>query len=82
MICKQIVYEGWSSGQLGPVCRLERALRAISPGLADAPNRIEDDDLIERLLREVLIRSRALTARSAWRIPSQEGRGAIEGEGS
>ena len=31
---------------------LERALRAISPGLADAPNRIEDDDLIERLLRE------------------------------
>ena len=31
---------------------LERALRAISPGLADAPSRIEDDDLIERLLRE------------------------------
>jgi SWI/SNF-related matrix-associated actin-dependent regulator 1 of chromatin subfamily A len=31
---------------------LERALRAISPGLADAPNRIEDNDLIERLLRE------------------------------
>jgi hypothetical protein len=31
---------------------LERALRAISPGLADAPNQIEDDDLIERLLRE------------------------------
>ena len=31
---------------------LQRALRAISPGLADAPHRIEDDDLIERLLRE------------------------------
>ena len=31
---------------------LQRALRAISPGLADAPDRIEDDDLIERLLRQ------------------------------
>ena len=32
---------------------LQRALRAISPGLADASDRIEDDDLIERLLRQV-----------------------------
>jgi SWI/SNF-related matrix-associated actin-dependent regulator 1 of chromatin subfamily A len=31
---------------------LQRALRAISPGLADSSRRIEDDDLIERLLRE------------------------------
>ena len=31
---------------------LQRALRAISPGLADAPDRIEDDDVIERLLRQ------------------------------
>src|SRR5262245_3758971 len=31
---------------------LQQALRAISPGLADAPARIEDDDLIERLLRQ------------------------------
>jgi hypothetical protein len=31
---------------------LQRALRAISPGLTDTPLRIEDDDLIERLLRE------------------------------
>ena len=32
---------------------LQRALRAISPGLADTPDRIEDEDLIERLLRQV-----------------------------
>ena len=31
---------------------LQRALRAISPGLADAPRRIEDDDVVERLLRD------------------------------
>jgi hypothetical protein len=31
---------------------LQRALRAISPDLADAPRRIEDDDVVERLLRD------------------------------
>ena len=31
---------------------LERALRAISPGLADTPATIVDADVIERLLRE------------------------------
>lgn len=31
---------------------LQRALRSISPGLADAPRGIEDEDLIQRLLRE------------------------------
>jgi hypothetical protein len=31
---------------------LQRALHAISPGLADAPQAIEDEDLIDRLLRQ------------------------------
>jgi hypothetical protein len=31
---------------------LQRMLRAISPGLADTPARIGDDELIQRLLRE------------------------------
>jgi SWI/SNF-related matrix-associated actin-dependent regulator of chromatin subfamily A-like protein 1 len=37
---------------------LQRALRAISPGLADTPGRIVDDELIERLLREASDRLR------------------------
>ncbi len=47
---------------------LQRALRAISPGLADAPRRIEDDDLVERLLRE---------ASDNLRTAAQSGTGAV-----
>ena len=38
---------------------LQRALRAISPGLADTRDRIVDEELIERLLRDASDRLRA-----------------------
>ena len=43
---------------------LERALRAISPGLADTPASIVDADAIERLLREASDELRAHESRS------------------
>ena len=43
---------------------LERALRAISPGLADTPATIVDADVIERLLREASDELRAHASRS------------------
>ena len=43
---------------------LERALRAISPGLADTPATIVDADVIERLLREASDALRAHESRS------------------
>jgi len=43
---------------------LERALRAISPGLADTPAAIADADLIERLLREASDELRAHESRT------------------
>jgi SWI/SNF-related matrix-associated actin-dependent regulator 1 of chromatin subfamily A len=43
---------------------LERALRAISPGLADTPATVADADVIERLLREASDTLRAHESRS------------------
>ena len=43
---------------------LERALRAISPGLADTPATVVDADVIERLLREASDALRAHESRS------------------
>jgi hypothetical protein len=43
---------------------LERALRAISPGLADTPTRIVDEELIGRLLRNASDELRAHASRS------------------
>jgi len=50
---------------------LERALRAISPGLADTPATVADADVIERLLREASDALRAHESRSEEGVASR-----------
>jgi SWI/SNF-related matrix-associated actin-dependent regulator 1 of chromatin subfamily A len=50
---------------------LERALRTISPGLADTPATIVDADVIERLLREASDELRAHESRADEGAPSR-----------